>query len=703
MISVLERDISEGLYMPREVALDYIRNIGILAHIDAGKTTTTERILYYTGKSYKIGEVDEGTAVMDWMKQEQERGITITSASTACSWNNYKINIIDTPGHVDFTAEVERSLRVLDGAVVLLCAVGAVEPQTETVWRQADRYNVPRIAYVNKMDRTGADFYNTIKSMKDKLGAPAVAIGIPLGREENFKGVIDLIYMKAYEYNDESLGAVYKEIDLTGDMLSNAKKYRNILLEAAAGLDDKLLEKYLENKSISSQELKDVLRRGTIEGKLIPVLCGSSLKNKGVQPLLNAIVDYLPSPVDMLAVKGININTGKEEERQASDEEAFSALVFKIMSDPYVGKLVYFRVYSGAISKGMYVFDTNTQRRERLGRLIYMHANSREDIDKAHTGDIIACVGLKNVKTGHTLSSEKRPILLEAMHFPEPVISMAIEPKTRSDLEKLHTCLSKLMEEDPTFRAITDTETGQTIISGMGELHLDIIKDRILHEFNVAANVGIPQVSYRETITKEGLGEGKFVKQTGGHGQYGHVVFFAEPLPSGTGIVFEDKTVGGVIPKEFIKSIRLGVYDAANTGVISGFPVVNIKVTLVNGSYHEVDSSELAFKMAAGMAFRNAVRKNSPVMLEPIMKVGVITPQEYMGDIIGNLNSRRGKVGELELKAGTRIINADVPLSEMFGYATVLRSLTKGRASYTMEPLRFDRVPKHIEEKLLEK
>lgn len=693
----------KGLTMSRKIELNHIRNIGIAAHIDAGKTTTTERILYYTGKSYKIGEVDEGTATMDWMKQEQERGITITSAATTCYWKNHRINIIDTPGHVDFTAEVERSLRVLDGVVAIFCAVGAVEPQTETVWRQADRYNVPRIAYINKMDRTGADFFGTVQSMKEKLNAPVVVVQTPMGAEDAFTGVVDIINMKAYEYHDENLGATYDEVDIPEKYIKQAKEYRHLLDETVAGLDDDLLAKYMEDKPLSPDEIKKVLRRETVTGNLVPVLCGASLKNKGVQPLIDAIVDYLPSPIDLPPVKGINPENDIEEERFTKDDEAFSCLVFKIMTDPYVGKLVYFRVYSGCVSKGMFVYNTNSGRRERLGRLIHMHANSREDINEVYAGDIVACVGLKNVKTGDTLSSEKRPIVLETMHFPEPVISVAIEPKTRSDLDKLHTALNKLMEEDPTFKVKTHAETGQTIISGMGELHLEILKDRMVREFDVKANVGPPQVVYRETITKDSLGTGKFVKQTGGRGQYGHVVFFVEPLPQGTGVKFEDKTVGGVIPKEFVKSIQYGVNDAATTGVMGGFPVVDIKVTLVNGSYHEVDSSDLAFKMAASIGFKEAVRKANPILLEPIMKVDIITPEEYMGDVIGDMNSRRGKISELRTKSGARIIDGEIPLREMFGYATVLRSLTKGRANYSMEPLKFERVPKNIEEELLEK
>lgn len=711
MIDILEDTLSlginvsgfEGLFMPRNITLDKIRNIGIMAHIDAGKTTTTERMLYYTGKTYKIGEVDEGTATMDWMPQEQERGITITSAATNCSWKNHRINIIDTPGHVDFTAEVERSLRVLDGAVALFCAVGGVEPQSETVWRQADRYGVPRIAFINKMDRVGADFYGTLVSMREKLAAPAVAVQIPLGVEDKFRGVIDLINMKAYEYLDEAMSAKYSEVDVPAEFLSKAQEYRSKLIEEVAGLDDSLLEKYMHNTTITEEEIKMVLRKETIKGNLVPVLCGASFKNKGVQPLLDAVISYLPSPLDIPAMKGINPQTNETEERKADEKEPFSALAFKIMSDPHVGKLIYFRIYSGRIEKGMYVYNPATRKRERIGRLLQMHANTREDLEEASAGDIVASVGLKQVKTGDTLSSEKKPIILEAMHFPEPVISMAIEPKTRADMEKLHECLAKLMEEDPTFKVTTNTETGQTIISGMGELHLEILKDRMVREFNVTANVGTPQVSYRETITKDSLGEGKFIKQSGGRGQYGHAVLFIEPQPPGTGLIFEDKIVGGVIPKEFIRSVEYGVKESVTTGVIAGFPVIDIKVVLVNGSYHEVDSSDLAFKMAASFAFKDAVRKAAPIILEPIMKVEVITPQEYMGDVIGDMNSRRGRIVELETKAGARIIDAEIPLKEMFGYATDLRSLTKGRASYTMEPLRFERVPKNIEEELLEK
>ena len=693
----------EELLMARKIGLDHIRNIGIMAHIDAGKTTTTERILYYTGKNYKIGEVDEGTASMDWMVQEQERGITITSAATTCYWEKNRINIIDTPGHVDFTAEVERALRVLDGAIALFCAVGGVEPQSETVWRQADRYGVPRIAFINKMDRTGADFYGTLKSMKKKLAAPVVAVQIPLGCEDDFKGVIDLINMKAYVYHDNDLGVTYNEIEIPGDLYDTACEYRDKIVEEAANRDDRLLEKYMHDGQISPEEIKGVLRRETIKGALVPVFCGSSLKNKGVQPLLDGVLDYLPSPVDVPPVSGTNPHTGDLDQRKTEDKESFSALVFKIISDPHVGRLTYFRVYSGQVEKGVYVYNPTSRKRERLGRLIQMHANNREDMNTVYAGDIVAGVGLKLVKTGDTICSEKRPIILEAMHFPEPVISMAIEPKTRADSDKLNLCLMKLSEEDPTFKAVTNPETGQKIISGMGELHLEIIKDRMLREFNVAANVGVPKVSYRETITKDSLGEGKFVKQSGGRGQYGHVVLFVEPQPAGAGLVFENKIVGGVIPKEFIKSVETGVRESATTGVMAGFPVIDMKVTLVNGSYHEVDSSDLAFKMAANYGLREAVRKANPVILEPIMKVEVITPEEYMGDVIGDLASRRGKILELNIKMRTRIIDAEVPLREMFGYATQLRSLTRGRASYTMEPLRFARVPKNIEGELLER
>lgn len=712
MIDILEEKLTlddllpsrvEELFMTRQIELERVRNIGIMAHIDAGKTTTTERILYYTGKTYKIGSVDEGTATMDWMPQEQERGITITSAATTCLWKKHKINIIDTPGHVDFTAEVERSLRILDGAVALFCAVGGVEPQSETVWRQAERYNVPCIAFVNKMDRTGADFYGALQSMREKLAAPAVALQIPMGMEDKFKGVIDLITMKAYEYENDEMGAQYKEIDIPGEFVERAKEYRHKLIEETASLDDNLLEKYMHEAPVTEEEIRAVLRRETIIGKIVPVLCGASFKNKGVQLLLDAIVDYLPSPADIASVKGINPDTEQEEERKALDTEPFSALAFKIMSDPHVGKLTYFRVYSGTVEKGMYVYTPTTRKRERIGRLLQMHANSREDIDTVYAGDIVACVGLKNVKTGDTLCSEKKPIVLGSMHFPEPVISMAIEPKTRADMEKLHEALTKLMEEDPTFRVNTNTETGQTIISGMGELHLDILRDRMVREFNVDANVGAPQVSYRETITKDSLGEGKFIKQSGGRGQYGHAVLFVEPNTPGAGNTFEDKTVGGVIPNEYIKSIEGGIKDSALTGVIAGFPVTDVKVVLVNGSYHEVDSSDLAFKMAGSFAFKDAVRKAGAIVLEPIMKVEVITPQEYMGDVIGDMNSRRGRIIELETKSSARIIDAEIPLKEMFGYATDLRSLTKGRASYTMEPLRFEKVPKNIEEELLEK
>ena len=674
-----------------------------MAHIDAGKTTTTERMLYYTGKTYKIGNVDEGTATMDWMVQEQERGITITSAATTCMWKGHSINIIDTPGHVDFTAEVERSLRVLDGTVALFCAVGGVQPQSETVWRQAERYGVPRIAFVNKMDRTGANFFGAFASMKEKLAAPVVALQIPIGSEDNFRGVIDLVKMKGYVYKDETMGAQYDVIDIPEELLAKAQEYRHKLVEEVASLDDVLLEKYMQDQPISEEEMKPVIRRETIKGKFVPVLCGASFKNKGVQPLLDAVVDYLPSPADIPSIKGVDPYTSETIERRASDEEPFSALAFKIMTDPHVGKLIYLRVYSGTVEKGMYVYCPTTRKRERIGRLLQMHANTREDIDTVYAGDIVACVGLKVVKTGDTLCSEKTPIVLGAMNFPEPVISMAIEPKTRADMDKFHEALTKLMEEDPTFRVTSNTETGQTIISGMGELHLDILKDRMVREFSVSANVGAPQVSYRETITKDATGEGKFIKQSGGHGQYGHVVFFVEPLPPASGILFEDKIVGGLVPKEYIKSIDAGARECAATGITAGYPVTDIKISLVNGSYHEVDSSDLAFKMAASFALKEAVRKASPIIMEPIMKVEVITPEDYMGDVIGDMNSRRGKIISLEEKSGAKIINSEIPLREMFGYATDLRSLSKGRASYSMEPLRFEKVPKSIEEELLEK
>lgn len=688
--------------MARQYQLKQVRNIGIMAHIDAGKTTTTERILYYTGKVHKLGEVHEGTAVMDWMPQEQERGITITSAATTCFWRDNRINIIDTPGHVDFTAEVERSLRVLDGAVAVFCSVGGVEPQSETVWRQADRYGVPRIAFVNKMDRVGANFLETIATMKDKLGAKAVAVQLPLGAEDVFRGIIDLIRMKAIVHTDDATGADFVVEDIPADMQEQAKLYRGILIEALAEEDEVILDKYVHGHEPSVEELVSVIRKATLDGIVVPVLCGASFKNKGVQQLLDAIVDYLPSPLDVPPMKGTNPKTDQEEVRKADDNEPFCALAFKIMTDPYVGKLTYFRVYSGTIRKGVSVYNSNSSSRERLGRILEMHANDRKDVEEVSAGDIVAAVGLKHVSTGDTICDEEHKIVLESMLFPEPVISMAIEPKTRADRDKLQMALHKMTEEDPTFKISSNVETGQTIISGMGELHLDIIKDRMFREFQVQANVGAPQVAFRETITTAVRAEGKFIKQSGGHGQYGHVVMTIEPMEKGSGFLFEDNIVGGAIPKEYIKSVKHGVEEAATTGVLGGYPVVDIKISLEDGSYHDVDSSDLAFKMAASIGFKDGVKRAKPILLEPIMKVDVTTPEEYMGDVIGDINSRRGKIINIESKAKTRIIKSEVPLKEMFGYATSIRSLTKGRASYAMEPSHFNKVPRDIEEQILD-
>jgi len=683
--------------------LEKTRNIGIMAHIDAGKTTTTERILYYTGRVHKLGEVHNGTAVMDWMPQEQERGITITSAATTCFWRDHRINIIDTPGHVDFTAEVERSLRVLDGAVAVFCSVGGVEPQSETVWRQADRYGVPRIAFVNKMDRVGADFLATIETMKDKLGTKAVAVQLPIGAEDSFRGIVDLIRMQAIIYiEDEKSDTNYTIEEIPADMLEQAKAFRGKMIEALAEEDEMLLDKYVHGHEPSEQELVSVMRKATLDGIAVPVLCGASFKNKGVQLLLDAVVDYMPGPLDVPPIKGINPKNDQEEARKPDDSEPFSALAFKIMTDPYVGKLTYFRVYSGSTKKGTAVYNTTSNSRERLGRLLEMHANDRKDIDEVFTGDIVAAVGLKHVSTGDTLCSEDHKIILESMLFPEPVISMAIEPKTRADRDKLQMALHKMTEEDPTFKISSNQETGQTIISGMGELHLDIIKDRMFREFQVQANVGAPQVAFRETITAPCRAEGKFIKQSGGRGQYGHVVINVEPMEKGAGFLFVDNIIGGVIPKEFIKSVKQGVEEAAMTGVLGGYPVVDMKVTLEDGSYHDVDSSDLAFKMAGSIGFKDAVKRAKPILLEPIMRVDVTTPEEYMGEVIGDINSRRGKVTTIDSKLKTRIIKAEVPLKEMFGYATSIRSLTKGRASYSMEPSHFNKVPRDIEEQILD-
>jgi elongation factor G len=686
--------------MARTSPLDKTRNIGIMAHIDAGKTTTTERILYYTGINYKIGEVHEGTATMDWMVQEQERGITITSAATTCFWRDHRINIIDTPGHVDFTIEVERSLRVLDGAVAVFCSVGGVEPQTETVWRQADKYRVPRIAFINKMDRVGADFFRALKMIQDRLGARAVPVQLPIGAEDRFKGVVDLVQMKAVLWDEESLGAKFHIEAIPEELAAQAKEYREKLLEATADGDEAVMEKYLEGKEITESEIRQAIRKGGIAMKFVPVLCGAAFKNKGVQPLLDAVVDYLPSPVDIPPVRGKNPHTQQEEERPASDDAPFSALAFKIMTDPYVGTLTFFRVYSGALFSGSSVYNPAKSRRERIGRLLKMHANKREEIKEVYAGDIAAAVGLKNAATGDTLCDEDKPIILESIEFPEPVISIAIEPKSKADQEKLGLSLQKLATEDPSFRVRTDEETGQTIISGMGELHLEIIVDRLVREFNVGANVGKPQVAYKETIRKKVEQEGKFIRQTGGRGQYGHVYITVEPLPPAKGFEFVDAVKGGRIPREYIPAVEKGIREALDNGPLAGYPVVDVKVTLFDGSYHDVDSSEIAFKIAGSMAFKEATRKASPVLLEPIMSVEVVTPEEFMGEVIGNISSRRGKVLGMDSRAGAQVIQAQVPLAQMFGYATDVRSMTQGRATYTMQFSHYEPVPAAIAEEI---
>ena len=688
--------------MPRKVTLENTRNIGIMAHIDAGKTTTTERILFYTGVNYKIGETHEGTATMDWMAQEQERGITITSAATTCYWKGTKdqfpqtrINIIDTPGHVDFTVEVERSLRVLDGSVTVLCAKGGVEPQSETVWRQADKYQVPRMAYVNKMDITGADFYRVVKMIKERLKANPVPIQLPVGKEDTFRGIVDLINMEADIYYDD-LGKDIRVEPIPDDMKDLAEEYRQQMIESIAETDEELFEKYCGGEEIAADELKKALRAATIENKIVPVVCGTSYRNKGVQKLLDAIVDYMPAPTDVPHIRGINPETDEEEERPSSDDAPFAALAFKIMTDPYVGKLCFFRVYSGSISAGETALNTEKGQRERFGRILQMHANERKDIDKVYAGDIAAVVGTKNTTTGDTLCDEKHPIQLESMEFPEPVIKVAIEPKTKSGQEKMGIALAKLAEEDPTFRAYTDEETGQTIIAGMGELHLEIIVDRLLREFKVEANVGKPQVSYKETITKAESEDCKYARQSGGKGQYGHVKITIEPNEPGKGYEFINKVVGGAIPKEYIPAVDAGIQGAMQAGVLAGYNVVDVKVTLYDGSYHEVDSSEMAFKIAGSMAFKNAMRRANPILTEPIMKVVVITPDDYMGDVMGDINSRRGQIQSMEPIAGAQQITAMIPLSNMFGYATDLRSKTQGRGQYSMEPSHFAEVPKNI-------
>ena len=688
--------------MGREFPLEKIRNIGIMAHIDAGKTTTTERILFYTGKTHKIGEVHDGAATMDWMVQEQERGITITSAATTCHWKGHSINIIDTPGHVDFTVEVERSLRVLDGSVAVFSAKGGVEPQSETVWRQAEEYNVPRIAYVNKMDTTGADFFNVIQMMKDRLGANAVAIQIPMGAEDSFVGLVYLVEMQAIIYGDK-LGKDEEFEPIPEEYVEQAQKYRQILLEAIVESDDNLMEKYLEGEDLTKEEIKGAIRKMTCQCKLFPVTCGSSYKNKGVQPLLDAIIDYMPSPLDVPAIKGTNPETGEEEERPSDDNAPFAALAFKIATDPYVGRLAFFRVYSGTLSAGSYVYNANKEKKERIGRILRMHSNHRTEINDVYAGDIAAAVGLKDTGTGDTLCDEKAPIILESMVFPEPVISVAIEPKTKADQEKMGIALSKLAEEDPTFRVRTDPESSQTIISGMGELHLDIIVDRLKREFHVDCTVGNPQVAYRETIRKEVESQGKFVRQSGGKGQYGDCWLKLTPLQPGEGFKFENKIVGGAIPKEYIAPVEAGVKEAMENGVVAGYPMVDIGVTVFDGSYHEVDSSEMAFKIAGSMGFKNGAMKANPVLLEPYMKVEVTIPEEYMGDVIGDLNSRRGRIEGMEARSGAQVITAYVPLSEMFGYATDLRSKTQGRGNYSMEVDHYEEVPKNIAEAIIAK
>jgi elongation factor G len=689
--------------MARTVALEKTRNIGIMAHIDAGKTTTTERILYYTGINYKIGEVHEGTATMDWMVQEQERGITITSAATTCHWRDHRVNIIDTPGHVDFTIEVERSLRVLDGAVAVFCSVGGVEPQTETVWRQADKYRVPRIAFVNKMDRLGADFFRVVKMIEDRLGARPAALQLPIGSEEKFAGIIDLVQMKAVIWEDESLGAKFRIEAIPEAMVVQAREYREKLLEAVADSDESIMEKYLEGKEIGEDELRRAIRSAALAIRIVPVLCGSAFRNKGVQPLLDAVVDYLPSPLDIPPVKGINPHSQAAEERPARDNAPFSALAFKIMTDPFVGTLSFFRVYSGSLSSGASIYNSTKSKRERIGRLLKMHANKREEIKEVYAGDIAAAVGLKTATTGDTLCDEDHPIILESIDFPDPVISIAIEPKSKADQEKLGLSLQKLATEDPSFRVRTDEETGQTIISGMGELHLEIIVDRLLREFNVGANVGKPQVAYKETIRKAVEQQGKFIRQTGGRGQYGDVWIKLEPLAPGDGFQFVDAIKGGTIPREYIPAVEKGVREATENGPLAGYPMLDVKVTLFDGSYHDVDSSEIAFKIAGSMAFKEAARKANPVLLEPIMSVEVVVPEDFMGDVIGDINSRRGKVLGMESRPAAQAIDARVPLAQMFGYATDLRSLTQGRATYTMQFAHYEPVPAAVAEGIIAK
>ncbi|MBI3398686.1 MAG: elongation factor G [Deltaproteobacteria bacterium] len=689
--------------MPRLVPIEKTRNIGIMAHIDAGKTTTTERILYYTGVTYKIGEVHEGTAVMDWMPQEQERGITITSAATTCFWKEHRVNIIDTPGHVDFTIEVERSLRVLDGAVAVFCSVGGVEPQSETVWRQANKYKVPRIAFVNKMDRVGADYFRVVKMMVDRLQTRPVVLQLPVGVEDNFKGIVDLVSQKAIIWDESTLGAKFRYEEVPSGMKGMVHEYRDKLIEAAADFDEVVMEKYMDGKQPTEDELKKAIRKGAIRMAITPVLCGSSFKNKGIQPLLDSVIEYLPSPIDIAAIKGINPDTEQEEERKADDNAPFSAIAFKIMTDPFVGQLTFFRVYSGYMAAGSYVYNATKQQKERIGRLLKMHANKREEIKEVYAGEIAAAVGLKSTITGDTICDDDKPILLERMIFPEPVMSIAIEPKTKADQEKLGISLQKLAIEDPSFRVKTDEETGQTIISGMGELHLEIIVDRLMREFKVEANVGKPQVAYRETITKKVEAEGKYIKQTGGRGQYGHVWLTVEPQETGKGFEFENEIVGGTVPKEYIPAVEKGLRETVETGVLAGYPVVDVKVSLFDGSYHEVDSSEIAFKIAASMAFKNGMKKANPILLEPIMDVEVVTPEQFMGDVIGDLNSRRGKILGMETRGGFQVVSSKVPLANMFGYSTDIRSKTQGRATFTMQFSHYEQVPNSVREEIVAK
>ncbi len=687
--------------MARKTPLERYRNIGIMAHIDAGKTTTTERILFYTGVSHKIGEVHDGAATMDWMAQEQERGITITSAATTCTWKDHQINIIDTPGHVDFTIEVERSLRVLDGAVGVFCAVGGVQPQSETVWRQADRYDVPRIAFVNKMDRTGADFFNVVKEIRERLGHNAVALNVPIGNEENFKGVIDLVSMKAILWHDEAMGAQYDVEDIPADLQDQADEYREKLLDAVLVYDEELMEAYLEGEEVSEAALKECIRKAVLDIEVIPVMCGTAFKNKGVQTLLDAVVDYMPAPVDVPAIKGVNPDTEAEDTRPSSDDAPFAALGFKVMTDPFVGSLTFFRVYSGVMEAGSYVVNSTKNKKERLGRILQMHANDRKEIKEVRAGDIAAAVGLKSTTTGDTLCDGGKPIILERMEFPEPVISVAIEPKTKADQEKMGVALGKLAAEDPSFRVHTDEETGQTIISGMGELHLEILVDRMQREFAVEANVGKPQVAYRETIRGSAKAEGKFVRQSGGRGQYGHVWLEIEPMEVGGGFEFVDKIVGGAVPREYIPAVGKGAEEAMQNGILAGYPMVDIRVTLVDGSYHDVDSNEMAFKVAGSMGFRNGCQQSKPVLLEPMMEVEVITPEDYMGDIVGDLNRRRGKVLGMSDRSNAKVVDAEVPLSEMFGYSTQLRSMSQGRANYTMQFKHYEEVPNNIAKEII--